>query len=173
MAKIDVDGDGIGEYGTILELTGTAGVRTSPDGSDRGKPLSPAVLSPALANVNANGIVTKSGYCFRIYLPAKGGAAARERGPAGPLTAPVDADAAEVRWCAYAWPVSIGNSGNRAFFVYESGDVYQCANDRAKYSGPSGGPAFDAAFAPSGKPGWGKLVLGTAGRDREVWKVTY
>ena len=59
---MDVAKDGIGEYGTFAEMTGTEGVRTSADGASRGAVLSPCVLSPALANVDANGIVTKSGY---------------------------------------------------------------------------------------------------------------
>jgi len=171
-SRIDVDGDGIGEYGTFAELTGTAGVRTSADASTRGARMSPPVLSPALANVDANGIVTKSGYCFRIHLPVKGGAAGHEKRPADPFTSAVDTDRAEVRWCAYAWPVAKGNSGTRAFYVDETGNVYQCANDRAGYSGLTRGPAFDAAFAPGGKPGWGAPIAGATGSDGEVWKAT-
>ena len=62
------------------------------------------------------------------------------------------------------------------------GSVYQCSNDRAAshgrpaylgtYSGQETGPAFDAAFAPGGGPGWGIVVTGKPGRDGEVWKVT-
>lgn len=76
--KIDVDGDGIGEYGTFAEMTGTEGIRTDAAGSTRSAPVSPPVLSPALANVNAQGIVTRYGHCFRIYLPGEGGSAVRE-----------------------------------------------------------------------------------------------
>ena len=200
---MDVDKDGIGEYGTFAEMTGTEGVRTSADGASRGAVLSPCVASPALANADANGIVTKSGYAFRIYLPGTGGnavhegAASRWTGggscgsccpkrsggtapaptprvlvPGSPFTGPVDTDLAEKRWCAYAWPVARGNSGMRAFFVDETGSVYQCANDRIGYSGLARGPAFDAAFAPGGGPGWGIVVPGKPGRDGEVWKVT-
>jgi hypothetical protein len=66
-------------------MTGTEGIRTDATGSTRGGPVSPPILSPALANVNAQGIATKCGYCFRISLPAEGGGAVRE-GVAGVWT---------------------------------------------------------------------------------------
>ena len=153
-AKVDVDGDGRGEYGTFGEMTGAVGLRTDAAGRTRGEVLRPAILSPALANVSAEGIVTKSGYCFRIFLPARGGSAHEgKRGEA--FSAPVDVDAAEDRWCAYAWPVKRDSGPHRAFTVGPSGDVLQSANDRTRYAGPEAGPAFDAAA-----------------RDGEDWKPT-
>ena len=34
-----------------------------------------------------------------------------------------DADNAELAWCAYAWPANFGNTGNRAFFVNQQGEI--------------------------------------------------
>lgn len=76
--RVDLDGDGLPEYGTFGEMTGAAGVRTDAEGRSRGAAISPPLLSPALAWVDENGIVTKSGYAFRIFLPARGGGEARE-----------------------------------------------------------------------------------------------
>ena len=76
--RIDVDGDGVGEYGTLGEMTGTDGVRTNADGTSRGDCIKPPVLSPALAGVTSHGLATKSGHAFRIFLPAARGGAVRE-----------------------------------------------------------------------------------------------
>lgn len=75
---MDLDGDGVGEFGTFGEMTAAAGLRAGPSGETRRAPLSSPVLSPALANVDGQGIVTKSGYAFRIFLPGKEGEPVRE-----------------------------------------------------------------------------------------------
>ena len=171
--KIYGDSDGIGEYGTFGEMTGSCGVRTDADGSGRGAAVRPAILSAALANASSGGIVTKNGYCFRIHLPAKGSGASREGKVGEPLAAPVDADAAEQRWCAYAWPVAAGTSGRRAFFVDQDGDVRQCDNAGGAYSGVFRAPAFDAAFAPGAEGSWTGAAgpPGSRSRDGLAWKV--
>lgn len=185
--KIDCDADGIGEYGTFLELTGSVGVRKAfypgdggPAGTDfvtKGTPVNPAIVSASLANVDADGIVTKSGYCFRIYLPDTAGVSGcvHETGPAAQVglaggTGKVGVDLCEVVWCAYAWPVERGVSGNRAFFVNQSADVLQSANDVAEWSGPQKAPPGNSAFRADGITGM--IAVGTAGRDGDVWKVT-
>ncbi len=73
-----MDGDGVGEFGTFGEMTGAAGVRADEDGASRGPKVDPPIVSPALANVSAVGVVTKAGYCFRIFLPGQGGGAVHE-----------------------------------------------------------------------------------------------
>jgi hypothetical protein len=170
---IDVDKDGIGEYGTFLELTGAVGVRApgSADGSKRGRVISPPIMSAALAQVDRTGIVTKSGYAFAIFLPdASGRGWVHETGPAATaaLSGPVGADAAEVRWCAYAWPIARGNSGNRCFFVNDAGDVLQSHNEVYPHQGAVGLPDPGSAFLPGGTG----LAIGTTGADGNVWKVT-
>jgi hypothetical protein len=207
----DTDGDRIGEYGTFLEMTGSVGPRRDAQGATLGVALDSPILSPALANADAGGIVTKSGYCFRILLPGEDGGAIHEVGPpprrggssggcgcCGPrrstvppppppspapaptqaplLDGPARADAAEARWCAYAWPVAWGNSGTRAFFVDQDGEVWQTANRVLPYSGGKGGlPAWDAAMPASSGPGWASLPAKAPefrGRDGNVWKRT-
>jgi type II secretory pathway pseudopilin PulG len=170
--RIDVDGDGIGEFGTFLEMTGSVGVRQGPakDGTMRGRTINPPILTAALSMVDGQGIVTKSGYAFVIYLPdASGKGWVHETGPAGAaaLSGAVGTDAAEERWCAYAWPVARGNSGNRCFFVNQEGDVYQSANDGARHSGVGGPVPADSAF-PAGSL---EPVPGQAGADGDAWKI--
>jgi hypothetical protein len=92
--------------------------------------------------------------------------------PGTPFTGPVDADAAEVRWCAYAWPVAAGNSGTRVFFVDQDGEVWQAPNAALTYSGTAGAPPWNAAL-PAGT-GWTSLPQGSehAGRDGGTWRRT-
>ncbi len=184
--KIDCDNDGIGEYGTFLELTGSAGGRkgfapaggpnlVATDFSAQGSLVSPPILSPSMAIVDANGVVQKSGYCFLIWLPdsEKRGAWTHETGP-GPTpglaggNAHVGVDASEQHWCAYAWPAVRGTSGNRCFFVNEKGDVFQSRNAVAKHQGPTGIPAADSVFGP-GKDG---PRFGAPATDGDVWNIT-
>ena len=67
----------------------------------------------------------------------------------------IAASNAEVAWCAYAWPTSHGNSGNRAFFVNQIGDVLSCRNATQRYSGTT--------KVPSGRAASGPLVSAVAG----------
>jgi prepilin-type N-terminal cleavage/methylation domain-containing protein len=193
--KIDCDNDGIGEYGTFPEMTGTTGVRkdntagacTAPDG---GTPVAPAILSPSLASVNTAGFVTKAGYAFAIFLPdstdpgavfttiALSAPATADLIAVGSGAAEVGIDISETTWCAYAQPVAHGNSGNRRFFVNQSGDVMQSANDVAKGQGSTtlagttslaedgAESAFTGVCITSG------VAVGTSGQDGDIWKVT-
>ncbi len=188
--KIDCDQDGIGEYGTFLELTGTVPVRTAEvtvagetglehgsDFSATGTKVRPAILSPALRAVDARGVVVKNGYCYRIYLPDSAPVAGfvHEKGPAAEVgldggTGRIATDFAETVWCAYAWPVKRGDTGNRAFFVNQAGDVIQSKNGKAQWEGEKGPPGF-AAFLGAGITS--EAAVGTTGRDGEVWEPTW
>ena len=181
-AIIDIDGDGVGEYGTLGEMTGSGGVRRDAAARERGAKLSPPLLSPALAGVGSEGIAIKSSYCIRILLPAPGMVPTRERSPDEPFHAPVDVEGTEQRWCAYAWPSKEWGEHKgssrlfhfRVFFVTETGDVWQTMNQDKRYVGSSGGPAWDAAMPASGT-GWAPAnpkVDEYRGRDGNVWKRT-
>jgi hypothetical protein len=120
-AAADADGDGNGEYGTLAELAGVRPVRGS------NVRLEPPVLTRALGELEEDGcgggVVSKSGYYYQVWLPAAGGGAlgnshGRE----------IDAELAELRWCAYAWPMDVGATGVRAFYVDQLGDVYATDN---------------------------------------------
>ncbi len=107
-----------------------------------------------------------------IYLPdAKSPAGfTHERSQGSFLEGPVSTDLAETTWCAYAWPVARGNSGNRTFFVNQSGDLFQSANDVARHDGVSAVIPGNSAFMANGITGM--VAVGTRGMDGDVWKVT-
>jgi hypothetical protein len=83
------------------------------------------------------------------------------------VTGSIGTDVAEARWCAYAWPVLRGNTGNRCFFVNESGNVTQSLNDVARHSGPADPPDPGNALVPGGSG----AAVGTVGGDGDVWKA--
>jgi prepilin-type N-terminal cleavage/methylation domain-containing protein len=180
-SAIDCDSDGSGEFGYFAEMAGTFPMRIN---AGLGAPgpggavdiLSPTALSAAFGNVDANGVVTRSGYCFRIFLPRPNvgaltpGVAENAGGGANAGAFP-DPNNAEVMWCCYAWPIDEGQTGNRAFFVNQEGDLMQC-QDRgvAPWNGAANGPAFDDAFSVAGDMS-SILVNGTpgAGPAGAVW----
>lgn len=179
--RVDVDGDGIGEFGTFAEMTGVAGVRLDGSGAKRGEPVAPAILSAALADVREGGLVCKSGYLFRILLPGRGGLPVREGLPGRSASGEVDTDAAERHWCACAWPVrDYGEMKGESrfhdgvFFVDESGDLWQTLNQDRRYWGTEHAPSWDAAMPEDGVGvAWAAPPEGVAeyrGRDGNVWK---
>jgi hypothetical protein len=126
--------------------------------------------------VNADGVVLKKGYCFRIFLPDSGKLSGfvHETGPkdkpglAGG-TGKAHTDMAETTWCAYAWPEKAGESGRRVFFVNQMGDVMQSANKKNTWEGTKTPPAH-AAFLGAGITA--PIAVGTVGGDGEIWRVT-
>lgn len=164
---VDLDGDGVGEFGSFQELTASSGLRTDPAAGVRGGPLKPAMLSPSLASVDAQGTVTKAGYRFRILLPGGGGSAVGERSPGLPFTGAVDTDTAERAWLASAAPVAWDNSGTVALLVTEQGEVYQCANEDGRYEAAK---TPDLRSLPAGWR-WGfALPAVFNGRDGSEWR---
>jgi prepilin-type N-terminal cleavage/methylation domain-containing protein len=181
--KIDCDRDGTGEFGVFLELTGTKGVRnldtngTSDIGSG-GTVVSPAILSPSLANVDANGFVNKAGYAFMIFLPDNNATAAQfvhetNNGGTYDLSGGVSTNLAETMWCAYGQPIAYGNSGNRRFFVNQAADVLQSSNEISKAQGTAAVINGNAAFVTTGAKGiTSRIAVGATGNDGDIWKVT-
>ena len=184
--KIDTDNDGIGEFGTFLELTGknkvrkgfTAGAPSTSTFATLGTLVTPAVLSASLGNVDAVGFVTKSGYAFMMFLPDAGAPAkfvhetntGTNDAPVAVMSAAIAVDLSETTWCAYAQPVAAGNSGNRRFFVNQSADVMQSANDTTKFQGTATAINGNSAFRADGITAL--VATGTAGKDGDVWKVS-
>lgn len=156
-AAVDTDADGGGEYGYFGELSGVDPLRVSAAGAPAAgavgvDELNPAVLSSAFGNVNASQ-VTRSGYVFQMYLPAAGAPAVGvAEAPGGGANAGAfpDPNNGEVLWCCYAWPINTGQTGNRAFFVNQEGDLMQTANRGVgAYTGAGAGatiPAFSAIY---------------------------
>ena len=166
---IDVDTDGIGEHGWFAEMAGALAMR---NGGGPAVVLAPPVLSGSLGNVNAAGDVNKSGYFFRMVLPAAAGApifeAANGGSPGGE-----SADLCENTWACYAWPVGFSNTGNRAFVVNQSGDVLQTNNQVLTYNGNVTVPAGDAAYSGAGDITSNLSIGGNPApaQDANVWLV--
>ena len=139
--------------------------------------MSPAIVSPALANIDATGFVTKAGYAFMMFLPDAAVPAkfTHEVGPAAAAslaggTGSVGVDLSETTWCLYAQPVARGESGNRRFFVNQSADVMQSTNEGKKYQGCAAVINGNSAFRADGITAL--IAVGTKGMDGDVWKVT-
>ncbi len=177
-ATIDVDADGAGEEGYFGELAGTAAMRADIGGVPGigVKRMDPILLSSGLGLVNAQGLVSHSGYFFQMFLPSTpvggvtGGISELPTvGGAVPGNLP-DADASEFLWCAYAWPMVAHQSGNRAFFINQHGELLQCTNRGATpYSNTVKMPAFDEAFTVAGDMGSAPRVGIAGGHDGSVW----
>ncbi len=161
---VDQNANGIGEYGLFQELTGQEVPRGGINARTPGE-----FLSQELGAVDAAlGFASKAGYNYLIYLPTDGlaGPAVSEGDFGVPLPIAVsipDADEQEVRWCAYAWPQSRLETGNRVFCVNQTGTVYTSSNEAATqlYTGATNIPAPEAAFiAVVGNP----LIVNLGGR---------
>ncbi|MFT7487273.1 MAG: prepilin-type N-terminal cleavage/methylation domain-containing protein [Candidatus Paceibacteria bacterium] len=172
-AAVDTDSDGGGEYAYLAELAGTIAMRVD-DGT--GAPtlgavtdiLAPAVLSSAFGQIDANGVVARSGYSFSLFLPDPNSPAVgvAEAVLGGGATGP---DNCEILWCAYAWPTQFGQSGNRAFFINQEGDLLQTNNRTVlgQYDGTANRPAYDAAYVASDMSS--AIASGIAGQDGKTW----
>ena len=173
-AKADVDSDGTGEFGMFRELSGASAVRTAAAGTTTGgSALNPPVLSGAFRTMNANNEVSRSGYLFKVMLPGAAGIAVTETAGTAAFSTPVDNDLVETTWCAYSWPASYGNSGNRSFFVNQSGDITGTEESTYTATGAfalaNGGRAFKQSTGAITNI-TGLQAIGTKGRDGETWK---
>jgi prepilin-type N-terminal cleavage/methylation domain-containing protein len=176
---IDVDGDGIGEYGYFAELTGTVPLRAAP--AAPAVNLTPPLLSGSLGIVDPNGYVNKSGYYFLMHIadnnnqpwpeqPGGGDGGAS----AGWLGAGQGCDPSENYWNCYAWPVSVGGTANRVFMCNQSGDVIQSSNKTQGYTGTANPPPPLAAYANTGIDMRGKLSIRgnpAPANDGATWTV--
>ncbi len=158
---IDVDTDGHGEFGFFGELSG--GVPPRNNGANA---LLPPLLAGSFQQVN-NGVITRQGYHFVIYLPGANGVGLLEN--AGNYGA-VDTDLAETVWCAYAWPSDFTTSGRNAYFINQVGEILRTDNLTQGYDGPANIPAPDAVFLNAGSIA-GIYNPGQAAVDGGVWTV--
>lgn len=171
---IDTDVDGLGEYAWFGEMGGAVQIRTN-TGPATGPLMKPNALAKSMSLVNANGVVTKSGYVFALSLPAVGGAPVGEAAGGGSPSGE-DADLCETTWVCYAWPAGFATSGKHCFVVNQGGDIMQASNLSAPggpYEGLQNMPAADAAFE-TGAAGRinGNLSLNgnpAAANDGQTW----
>lgn len=167
---IDVNINGQGEYGFFGELSGRVTVRGSTTLS-----ITPPVLSAAFGNV-ADSHVSRSGFIFQMFLPSTAGAGIAEDATGGDTTNDngVDPGQAEVLWCCYAWPSTAGSSGNRTFFINQTGDVLSTNGAVVKYSNTALPiPTWDVAFIESTETAsmTAQLAANAVGRDGNTWVV--
>jgi prepilin-type N-terminal cleavage/methylation domain-containing protein len=170
-AKADVDNDGSGEFGLFRELSGAEEVRKVADGSGGTSVLNPPVLSGAFRTISTLGEVSRSGYLFHVFLPGSAGLGVAEAGLTANLASSLDNDLAETTWCCYSWPTSYSTTGNRTFFVNQTGDI--TGTDSSAYTGNgefagSAGFAFKAGTATDKITGL--VAVGTLARDSNIWK---
>lgn len=162
---IDTNSNGAGEYGFFGELSGAQNTR---GGTTK---ISPPVLSTAFGNV-ADSLVVRSGYMFQMWLPQADGSGENEDTTGGYTGTDVNAARAEVLWACYAWPSAFGNSGKRAFFINQSGDVLATKNTTQRYSGTVTMPVYNAAFLNVGTTALdGQVAANTTALDGEIWVV--
>jgi hypothetical protein len=106
-----------------------------------------------------------------MVLPGAGGLGVIEKA-SGALAASLSSDLAETSWCCYAWPASYSTSGNRTFFVNQTGDII--GTDVPAYSGTLAFVASNAGAAFKTGGGLtnitGMVAVGTRGRDGQLWK---
>ncbi len=167
---IDSDADGTGEYGFFGDLSGLYPL-DSHGGVANANTLNPPVLAASFRNINGAGEVVKGGYVFKIYLPTAGNSSDVETG-AGTNIVQADADACELSWAAYAWPADLSNTGNRAFFVNQAGEImFTNQSVNRAYDGPGAGPVAEAAFIAGTNAGdiTNNTSPGVIGADGEVW----
>jgi prepilin-type N-terminal cleavage/methylation domain-containing protein len=161
--KADEDEDGAGEYGTLGELSGVAGVRM-------GRAKVPTDLTGSMRKVTDAGEIDRSGYVFRLYLPDPDGHGVNDKSGGGIDPDVADPNYAEQTWCAYAWPVRYGVSGRRTFFVSQHGDIL--FTDSKIYDGPNCAAlhAGNAFLTADNESIIGRTAVGTRGADGNPWR---
>jgi prepilin-type N-terminal cleavage/methylation domain-containing protein len=147
-SNMDEDQDGTGEYGSFGELSGLSNLQRN--GIGLAAPLNPPILPATFQTIDANGYATKSGYLFVVFLPNNGTPVLGLQDVAGGGPGAADPDNCESMWCAYAWPIDLGTTGNRAFFVNQRGEILQSKMNAAQYTGAAAGPLYSAAFSAAG-----------------------
>jgi hypothetical protein len=200
---IDTDADGGGEFGFFGELAGTSGMRIfvpaglgGAPGLDPAAILDPAILPTAFGDIFPDslneGIVSRAGYNFKMFLPDATDAAgfipgigeAGTLGIGGSAGAPFpDSNNCEVIWACYAWPIEPESTGNRAFFINQEGDLLQTLNNTGAgqtillYSGLAA-PLFDAAMDSTGASALsgmganlGIMAQGLPSQDGNIWTI--
>jgi type II secretory pathway pseudopilin PulG len=136
-AVLDLDRDGGGEYLFLDELCGVKNLR----GTDY--KCEPALLSSKWDQAGG-GVITRSGYAYRIDLPSRDGRMISTS--TAPNGRDVSAEDAEIEYVVYAWPLAAGNTANHVFVLDQEGDLWVSDNSgrRQGYSGLANPPPHDA-----------------------------
>jgi len=146
-AIIDPDGDGVGSAALVGELRGALPLRG-------GKTLNPPLLNDTYAHMAATPLgpaALVSGYYVMVCLPKVGGGFTARPGD------PIDEEAAERRFVAYAWPEAAKFGPQRAYFIDEHDRILVSENrsgTEPRYASASYPPPCDAAIAPETARDW-------------------
>jgi prepilin-type N-terminal cleavage/methylation domain-containing protein len=166
-SNMDENANGTGEYGSFGELSGLSNLQRN--GVGPAAPLNPPILPATFQAIDANGFATKSGYYYVVFLPdAATPPAGLPDVAAGGPDAGIGPANCETMWSCYAWPIAIGNTGNRAFFVNQRGEILQTKMDVLQYNGTTSVPTFDAALTVAGDM-TAAAAIGVAGQDANLW----
>jgi hypothetical protein len=160
---VDLDGDGVGDFGTLAELTGAAGLRGG--GAALDQPLLSTTLKP-----DEKGLAQHTGYVFRLDLAAQAGGSTHGARSDGP------------RFVAYAWPIANGATGAKVFAIDSEGHLLASDNRgkdqryEARVRMPKTEALFESSTARKGgdvrAQHGGQTDSGShAGRDGGIWHL--
>ncbi|MEE8107416.1 MAG: DUF2950 family protein [Planctomycetota bacterium] len=158
----DEDRDGLGEYGTLAEMSAAVTIRGG------ATTIQPPVLSTAFRTVTVNGEVSRSGYFFKVWLPDSSGDGLGEVAGGGADPA-VDSELSEVSWCAYAWPNVYEQTGIRSFYVSARGDILTATDSTYSGSGAFTNPGAALVAPGSATSMTGGIANNATGRDGNFW----
>jgi len=151
-----------GEYGYFAEMSQRIPPRAAAS-------TVPHPYLPGAFRTVSGGVVTRSGYVFRMVLPGPGGLPAPETNLGGedPMM-PVEDMMSESLWVCYAWPAVNHSTGDRVFVITNDGDILWQDNTTTLYSGLTTPCPPDAAFtAPNDVTS--KLAVRIVGNDGATW----
>lgn len=146
-ADVDPDRDGVGSAALLSELAGHVGLRG-------GARLEPPVLErfPEPLDSPIGPVMELSGYLFVVCLPTRDGGFTARPG------APIDEEAAERRFVAYAWPAADQRGLLNSFFMDEHERILFAGNGAPAGQRPRIGldhpPACDEALNPKTREEW-------------------
>lgn len=167
---IDMDGDGMGEYGWLGELSGVEACR----GHQMTMNTSPYVV-PALGTKDRAGRSHHSGLVWQMALPLPGDRWELEPGKLPAQGYPADllkwpkANLREVAWLCYAWPAETSLDQRLTYYVSQSGNIWMTEAKVTPYRGAAG-PRVSAAFPKSGQgPPTPDLAPIYIGADGNTW----
>jgi len=168
---VDLNGNGIGEYGYLPELSGSSNYRTNNAGATGAANChGSSFIDQILGTVNANNESSKSGYLFLCHLPTS----MTTSTTLYPST--VSVAVAEEQFMVYAFPKRLGKTGVRIFAITPLVIPFAWPNSEGTYVGSGNGPAFDAALHDTNGDGglnWGDAIEpgkpGGAGIATQLW----
>ena len=165
----------------IAAVAGSSGKSASFDEGDAQLDLlDPPFLAPSFKNVvpdgQGHGVVERQGYYFKIFLAGPTNGEVTAGVPEAPNGGARAGDIAnwgssncEIFWCAYAWPIQAGETGNRTFFINQEGDLLH--RPQSAYTGLGMTPDFDAAYSESNMEApLGVASMGLKAVDGGVWQ---